>query len=69
MYLPTIPTLMTANLPTLLTIVLTALTLRLLLAYYTSLLSSSEDTPIPISVNYHFTRQCNASCAFCFHTA
>lgn len=24
---------------------------------------------IPISVNYHFTRQCNADCGFCFHTA
>ncbi len=24
---------------------------------------------IPISVNYHFTRQCNKSCGFCFHTA
>lgn len=23
----------------------------------------------PISVNYHFTRQCNKSCGFCFHTA
>ncbi|KAA6408559.1 MAG: radical s-adenosyl methionine domain-containing 2 [Lasallia pustulata] len=24
---------------------------------------------IPISVNYHFTRRCNYSCGFCFHTA
>ena len=24
---------------------------------------------IPISVNYHLTRQCNYSCGFCFHTA
>ena len=23
----------------------------------------------PISVNYHFTRQCNYTCGFCFHTA
>jgi radical S-adenosyl methionine domain-containing protein 2 len=23
----------------------------------------------PISVNYHFTRQCNYACKFCFHTA
>lgn len=23
----------------------------------------------PISVNYHFTRHCNYSCGFCFHTA
>ncbi|XP_040204583.1 radical S-adenosyl methionine domain-containing protein 2 [Rana temporaria] len=24
---------------------------------------------IPTSVNYHFTRQCNYKCGFCFHTA
>lgn len=24
---------------------------------------------IPRSVNYHFTRQCNYECGFCFHTA
>lgn len=24
---------------------------------------------IPVSVNYHFTRVCNKSCGFCFHTA
>jgi radical S-adenosyl methionine domain-containing protein 2 len=24
---------------------------------------------VPISVNYHFTRVCNYSCGFCFHTA
>ncbi|KAF2095617.1 radical SAM enzyme [Rhizodiscina lignyota] len=24
---------------------------------------------IPVSVNYHFTRVCNAECGFCFHTA
>ncbi|KAF2262331.1 radical SAM enzyme [Lojkania enalia] len=23
---------------------------------------------IPVSVNYHFTRKCNAECGFCFHT-
>ncbi|KAE8353775.1 radical SAM enzyme [Aspergillus coremiiformis] len=23
----------------------------------------------PVSVNYHFTRQCNKKCGFCFHTA
>ncbi|KAL6715558.1 Radical S-adenosyl methionine domain-containing protein 2 [Lecanora helva] len=30
-----------------------------------------EKTPekIPISVNYHLTRQCNYGCKFCFHTA
>ena len=24
---------------------------------------------VPTSVNYHFTRQCNYKCGFCFHTA
>lgn len=28
------------------------------------------DQPLtPTSVNYHFTRQCNYKCGFCFHTA
>ena len=27
------------------------------------------DTFNPVSVNYHFTRQCNYQCGFCFHTA
>ena len=26
-------------------------------------------TPKPKSVNYHFTRQCNYTCKFCFHTS
>ncbi|XP_033755351.1 radical S-adenosyl methionine domain-containing protein 2-like [Pecten maximus] len=26
-------------------------------------------TSVPLSVNYHFTRQCNYQCGFCFHTA
>lgn len=29
-----------------------------------------SDGPLtPTSVNYHFTRQCNYKCGFCFHTA
>ncbi|KAH3716536.1 hypothetical protein DPMN_059260 [Dreissena polymorpha] len=24
---------------------------------------------VPLSVNYHFTRKCNYTCGFCFHTA
>lgn len=24
---------------------------------------------VPVSVNYHFTRKCNKTCGFCFHTA
>lgn len=33
--------------------------------------SGNDRTPVtvPLSVNYHFTRQCNYSCGFCFHTA
>ncbi|XP_063713389.1 S-adenosylmethionine-dependent nucleotide dehydratase RSAD2-like [Symsagittifera roscoffensis] len=33
---------------------------------------AQEESPksvVPLSVNYHFTRQCNYSCGFCFHTA
>ncbi|XP_072134581.1 S-adenosylmethionine-dependent nucleotide dehydratase RSAD2 [Mobula birostris] len=30
---------------------------------------SGERANIPLSVNYHFTRQCNYKCGFCFHTA
>lgn len=28
-----------------------------------------RDKILPLSVNYHFTRLCNYSCGFCFHTA
>ena len=40
-------------------------------ALYEWYFKKQEKTPkhIPISVNYHFTRQCNYSCGFCFHTA
>ncbi|XP_053141823.1 radical S-adenosyl methionine domain-containing protein 2 [Hemicordylus capensis] len=30
---------------------------------------SAPPPPVPVSVNYHFTRQCNYKCGFCFHTA
>ncbi|XP_077096112.1 S-adenosylmethionine-dependent nucleotide dehydratase RSAD2 isoform X2 [Siphateles boraxobius] len=30
---------------------------------------SSAQLTTPSSVNYHFTRQCNYKCGFCFHTA
>ena len=39
---------------------------------YVKLLAvGSSKAPVrkPESVNYHFTRQCNYSCGFCFHTA
>ncbi|CAE7312186.1 Rsad2 [Symbiodinium microadriaticum] len=26
-------------------------------------------SPVPLSVNWHYTRQCNYTCKFCFHTA
>ncbi len=32
-------------------------------------LSGYKKGPNLLSVNYHFTRQCNYSCGFCFHTA
>jgi sulfatase maturation enzyme AslB (radical SAM superfamily) len=31
--------------------------------------SSPLSCPVPLSVNYHFTRRCNYACGFCFHTA
>lgn len=31
--------------------------------------SSGHGPLTPTSVNYHFTRQCNYKCGFCFHTA
>lgn len=30
---------------------------------------SDSENKRPESVNYHFTRQCNYQCGFCFHTA
>ena len=29
----------------------------------------ASSATVPRSVNYHFTRQCNYKCGFCFHTA
>nr|XP_031322370.1 radical S-adenosyl methionine domain-containing protein 2 [Camelus dromedarius] len=31
--------------------------------------ADGEPPATPTSVNYHFTRQCNYKCGFCFHTA
>ena len=31
--------------------------------------TGKKSKTIPESVNYHFTRTCNYSCGFCFHTA
>jgi len=30
--------------------------------------TSIDESSKPISVNYHFTRKCNKTCGFCFHT-
>ncbi|XP_016662105.1 radical S-adenosyl methionine domain-containing protein 2-like [Acyrthosiphon pisum] len=49
--------------------VVTALmgTAGLVVAWNTT--ASVDEPAVPLSVNYHFTRQCNYSCGFCFHTA
>ena len=31
--------------------------------------SSTSTKVVPRSVNFHFTRKCNYTCGFCFHTA
>ena len=31
--------------------------------------NDADTKVVPLSVNYHFTRQCNYQCGFCFHTA
>ena len=31
--------------------------------------TKTDSSLVPLSVNYHFTRKCNYSCGFCFHTA
>ncbi|EFE38268.1 hypothetical protein TRV_07045 [Trichophyton verrucosum HKI 0517] len=49
-----------------------ALYLTILLSSVISILLSWSLRPVrkrPVSVNYHFTCQCNKSCGFCFHTA
>lgn len=42
--------------------------LWLLLTFF-RLVKREKGKIVPISVNYHFTRKCNYSCGFCFHTA
>lgn len=29
----------------------------------------TTSSPVPVSVNFHFTRRCNSQCGFCLHTA
>ena len=53
-------------------VVLTAILALLQQVYSKNKLDSKKSETkkrIPESVNYHFTRQCNYECGFCFHTA
>ncbi|KAF2140422.1 uncharacterized protein K452DRAFT_352140 [Aplosporella prunicola CBS 121167] len=45
------------------TIIVAITACALLLKVYT------RHSKCPVSVNYHFSRRCNKSCGFCFHTA
>ena len=47
----------------------TIIILFLILVVKTVLKKVSKPSTTPISVNYHFTRECNFKCGFCFHTA
>lgn len=49
------------------TVLAICLTLTILTFLYP--LAFQPKSTVPVSVNYHFTRQCNKSCGFCFHTA
>lgn len=46
-----------------------AICLTLTILTFLCHLSFQPKSTIPVSVNYHFTRQCNKSCGFYFHTA
>ncbi|KAK5122574.1 Radical S-adenosyl methionine domain-containing protein 2 [Meristemomyces frigidus] len=37
-------------------------------AYFVFRQWQKRNRTVPISVNYHFTRKCNKTCGFCFHT-
>jgi radical S-adenosyl methionine domain-containing protein 2 len=50
-------------------LILLGLVLGTLLLYAVVKWPDSRSSRCPISVNYHFTRQCNKTCGFCFHTA
>jgi radical S-adenosyl methionine domain-containing protein 2 len=49
--------------------VLLCLVVALVILYMAQTWFASRSSRCPISVNYHFTRQCNKTCGFCFHTA
>lgn len=46
-----------------------SLTLLTIVASFIFLRKHFRRRQIPVSVNYHFTRKCNKTCGFCFHTA
>jgi radical S-adenosyl methionine domain-containing protein 2 len=50
-------------------LVLLCLVLGTVLLYAAIKWPAPRSRRCPISVNYHFTRQCNKTCGFCFHTA
>lgn len=50
-------------------ILITAIILRSRSQWPFHSLSPARKSNAPVSVNYHFTRQCNRTCGFCFHTA
>lgn len=37
-------------------------------AYFLRKHVGNKNAPTPLSVNFHFTRKCNKTCVFCFHT-
>lgn len=41
----------------------------LLVGKFISVSQKPHHRRVPISVNYHFSRKCNKTCGFCFHTA
>ncbi|VVC44368.1 Elongator protein 3/MiaB/NifB,Aldolase-type TIM barrel,Radical SAM,Antiviral radical SAM protein viperin [Cinara cedri] len=43
--------------------------ITIILGYGKAVRGETTPATVPLSVNYHFTRQCNYSCGFCFHTA
>jgi len=48
--------------------VLVTLPALLTTAYFIYIQWQRSHRTVPISVNYHFTRKCNKTCKFCFHT-
>ena len=55
-------------------VVVLAFIIRRVLGHYCRRVAEKKDDARafpadPVSVNFHFTRQCNYQCGFCFHTA